>query len=278
MDVKILEIKGFQAAFTSMFMSKRTYNSELGEDIENVCNIVLTKDGYVNKGVRERYDYFCRLYPIFRKSTIADSIKQVNNSTIDQKQKDEIMAYQKFNTWLNLLCKMGRRHITVLRFISFSCVVTGLHRGAQDDFDSHAKRLENKIIRNSTRLATFDNNEKSEYYQNKILLLDEVLDQLNIEMPETIVKNGKTYVRSTNGYIDENYKDDKDVKRGLYPLCIPSNFVFECNLTEWAHIVKERGLGSNAHEELQHMVENINTLLEDRYSILNDEYFHSVQN
>lgn len=70
---------------------------------------------------------------------------------------------EKFNKWLEMLLKMGRKHITVLRFIDISIMTEGLHRAGQDDVDAHARRFDNRIIRNSTRLATFGDNEVSEW-------------------------------------------------------------------------------------------------------------------
>ena len=78
-----------------------------------------------------------------------------------------------------MLLRMGRRHITVLRFIDISIMTEGIHRGGQDDIDSHVKRFENKVIRSSTRLAEF-NNEKSDYYEGKIMTTDEALKILKI--------------------------------------------------------------------------------------------------
>lgn len=246
MNVNIIEFSGFNAAFASMFMSKRTWTPELQSEINDVVNNVIDNRGFIN------YD--------------------VNN-----------YDYEKFNNWLNMLIKISTKHITLGRFISFSCIVEGLHRGAQDDFDSHAKRLENKIIRNSTRLATFDGDEKSEFYKDKILLLDEAVKILseqgiNVNLPECINCDDVKYVKTTNGYINEKYINNKDVKRGLYPLCIPSNFVFECNLTEWAHIVKERGLTSHAHPELIKMVDDINTILAKEYPQFTLDWFMNIKN
>ena len=246
MNVNIIEFSGFNAAFASMFMSKRTWTPELQSEINDVVNNVIDNRGFIN------YD--------------------VNN-----------YDYEKFNNWLDMLVKISTKHITLGRFISFSCIVEGLHRGAQDDFDSHAKRLENKIIRNSTRLATFDGDEKSEFYKDKILLLDEAVKILseqgiNVNLPECINCDDVKYVKTTNGYINEKYINNKDVKRGLYPLCIPSNFVFECNLTEWAHIVKERGLTSHAHPELIKMVDDVNTELFNHYPQFTTDWFMSIKN
>ena len=247
MNINLIEINGFRAAFASMFMSKRTWTATLQSEINNVVHNVINNQGF-------RY-------------TIAPDAHDC----------------AKFNDWLNMLIKISTKHITLARFISFSCIVEGLHRGAQDDFDSHAKRLENRIIRNSTRLATFDGDEKSEFYKDKILLFDEVIKTLkdqgiDVNLPESIIYDDVKYIKAANGYINEKYKDNKDVKRGLYPLCIPSNFVFECNLTEWAHIVKERGLTSHAHPELIKMVDDINNKLAEQYPQFTVDWFMNIKN
>ena len=158
---------------------------------------------------------------------------------------------------MNTLLKWGRRHITMLKFIDISITVEGLHRGGQDDWDAHAQRLNNRIIRNSTRLAEFQEGEKSEFYQGKILTTDEALAVIEMKAPDTIIKDGVTYVKTVNGYIDERYKDDKDVKRGLYMLSIPSNFIFKVNLAEFAHVFQERNKDGGANPEVKLLAETI---------------------
>lgn len=178
---------------------------------------------------------------------------------------------------MNKLFKWSKSHITLGRFLDFSFTVEGLHRGAQDDFDSHAKRLDNRIIRSSTRLATFGN-EKSKWYEGKILTTDEALDMLNIAIPEKILVGNTVYVRATNGYIREGLEKKRDVKRGLYMLSIPSNFTFKCNCTEFAHIVNERDWCSNAHEELKIMIELCKNKLNCNIPQLTDEFYRNVKN
>lgn len=178
---------------------------------------------------------------------------------------------------MNKVFKWSRTHITLGRFLDFSFTVEGLHRGAQDDFDSHARRLENRIIRSSTRLADYKV-EKSDWYKDKILTMDEALSLYGIAVPEEIKVGGVKYVRATNGYIREDLKDVRDVKRGLYMLSIPSDFVFKCNCTEFAHIVNERDADSHAHPELREMIEQAKALLEEQIPNLTTEYYRSVKN
>lgn len=240
LNVYLDRITGIEAALDSLFMSKRTWTPELHSEIMEAC--------------AKNTDRFGRYCPS-RNSDSRDF----------------------FDKQVDLLFKWGKRHYTMLRFIDFSCVVEGIHRGAQDDFDSHAKRLDNRIIRSSTRLADFGN-EMSDYYKDKIITTDEALKTIEFKAPDLIVVDGKRYVKCVNGYILEEYKDDKDVKRGLYMLSIPSNFVFKCQLTEWAHIYKERNEMSNAAPELKEMVERVTENLHDMFPWITKQILLDIKN
>lgn len=178
---------------------------------------------------------------------------------------------------LDKVFKWARTHITLNKFLDFSFTVEGLHRGAQDDFDSHAKRLDNRIIRSSTRLANYGA-EKSEWYEGKIITMDEAMSAYGVAMPEEISVEGVKYVRMVNGYIREDLKNNRDVKRGLYMLSIPSDFIFKCNCTEFAHIVNERDAESHAHPELREMIEQAKALLAEQIPNLTTEWYRSVKN
>lgn len=259
MKVYLNQIEGIADAIVSLHMSKRTWTREKELEIRHICNEVCDIDGMVNK---------------------------------------EHLMYPQFTELVEKIVRFGPQHITLLRYIDFSFTIEGMHRGAQDDFDSHAKRLENRIIRSSTRLATFGN-EMSDYYKNKIITTDGVIAQLNqIQMPERIYLDnaGKiipeesiteemiqnqvahSFVKAINGYIREDLKDDNDVKRGLYMLSIPSNFIFKINCTEFAHVLKMRDKNSHAHPELQIGVEGMLKAINNQYEWFTREFFYSIQN
>ena len=122
--------------------------------------------------------------------------------------------------------------------------------------DSHAKRMDNRIIRASTRLADFSHGEVSEYYEGKIIPTDVALAALGIVTPDEIEYEGNTYVRGVNGYILKGMENNRDVKRGLYMLSIPSHFIYKINMTEYAHVYKERNIKSTANPELKTCIEN----------------------
>ena len=238
MKVYLNEINGLWAAIDAMYFSKRTWSR--AEEIK----LIAAYEANYDKHGKLRYN---ELDPEFK--------KLVDN-----------------------LFKWSTSHITLAKFLDFSFTVEGLHRGAQDDFDSHAKRLDNRIVRSSTRLSKFGN-EKSEWYEGKILTTDEALELLGMPKPsEIMMADGTTYVACTNGYVREDLKDDKDVLRGLYMLSIPSNFIFKCNGTEFAHIINERDIDSNAAPELQLMIEECKRLIVEQIPQYTTDWCRKVKN
>lgn len=240
MNVYVNKISGIDDAIVSMFMSKRTWTHKLEEEIRELCEAVLDRNG------------------------------KVINSPDPEK-------YKMFEEWIGKLVKWGTKHITMLRFIEFSITVEGIHRAGQDDWDAHAQRFSNRIIRTSTRMAKFGY-EMSDFYQGKILPTDMAIKELGIELPDRFFHEGKTFVKCTNGYVDEEYASNQDVIRGLYMLSIPSNFIFKVNLTEWAHVCKERNKNGMANPEVKQCCEDIASALEDMIPQFNRELFEKIQN
>lgn len=240
MNVYLNEINGLWAAIDAMYFSKRSWTRMQEEYLKSLYT-----------------DHFDRW---------GKKIKEPNAEMQD--------LIEKTFHW-------ARKHITLNKFLDFTFTIEGLHRGGQDDFDSHAKRLDNRIIRSSTRLADFGCGEKSDWYKDKILTTDEVLQILEPSfpvLPTTITVDNKVFVRCVNGYIREDLKNSKDVKRGLYMLSIPSNFIFKVNCSEFAHIVNERDADGNAHPELKLMIEECKTQLSEHLPVLTTEWYRSVRN
>ena len=95
---------------------------------------------------------------------------------------------------------------------------------------------------------------------------------------EKIEYKGNTYVKSTNGYVKEEYKDNKDVKRGLYMLSIPSNFVSNINLCEWGHVFGERNEDGGANPEVKQWAELVMKQITDMHSQITRDYVLSIEN
>lgn len=241
MQVYLNKIEGIPDALTAMYMSRRTWTREREEHIRTLCKVVLDDNGALRM----------------------DS------------HKDALAEYNKL---FETLLKMGKRHITMLKYIDLSFTVEGLHRAGQDDWDAHAKRFDNRIIRSSTRLAEYGENEISEWYQGKIIPTDEALKMLDIALPETIEKNGEKYVKAVNGYIRADLADSKDVKRGLYMLSIPSNFIYKVNLTEFAHVYKERGDHGTANPEVKLVAERSASSIQNFQPQITREVLMAIKN
>lgn len=242
MKVTVNSITGFEDAFVAMFISKRTWTPELDKEIRDVCDDVLDKHGFINLSCDEK-------------------------------------NLEKFYKWLGILLKIGRRHITVLRYIDISIMTEGLHRAGQDDVDAHARRFDNRIIRSSTRLATFDDCEMSDYYKDKVLTDSKVIKEvLKVDMPEEIEYEGVKYVKSPNGYVKEEYKNNKDVKRGLYMLSIPSNFISKINLCEWGHVFKERNQNGCANPEVKEWAEKVMKQITSYHEQITRDYVLTIEN
>lgn len=242
MKVKVNSITGFEDAFVAMYISKRSWTPELDKEIRDVCKEVLDKNGNINT-------WTC-----------------------------SSQSLEKFNKWLGMLLRMGKKHITVLRYIDISIMTEGIHRAGQDDIDSHARRFDNRIIRGSTRLAEFEQGEMSDYYKGKVIPTDEALKILNIDIPDSFEMMGRTYVKSPNGYIREEYKNNKDVKRGLYMLSIPSNFISKINLCEWGHVFKERNKDGGANLEVKEWSEEVMRQISNIHTKITRDYVLSIEN
>ena len=242
MKVKVNSITGFEDAFVAMYISKRSWTPELDKEIRDVCKEVLDKNGNINT-------WTC-----------------------------SSQSLEKFNKWLGMLLRMGKKLITVLRYIDISIMTEGIHRAGQDDIDSHARRFDNRIIRGSTRLAEFEQGEMSDYYKGKVIPTDEALKILNIDIPDSFEMMGRTYVKSPNGYIREEYKNNKDVKRGLYMLSIPSNFISKINLCEWGHVFKERNKDGGANLEVKEWSEEVMRQISNIHTKITRDYVLSIEN
>lgn len=250
MKVYLAEMHSIEDAIRTMYLSKRTWTPELEEKIKTVVDHCTDRYG-----------------------------KPVELS-------DDDPLKEEFNNMVNKLFKWGKMHITMLRFLDISVIVKDLHRGATDDLDAHAKRMDNRIIRSSTRLADYQSNEMSDWYKDKIITDDNALKILGITLPEEIEYNGNTYVKAENGYIIKGLENDKDVKRGLYMLSLPMTFTFKINITELAHVYIERGKsqknGGMAHgtaaPELQEMIEDLIDQIHEWYPQIDRELLLKVEN
>lgn len=257
MNIYLNSIDGIPDAFAALLMSKRNWDIETDKLIRETCRVCL--------------DY---------KGRLKDRNMVFNSIETDYGSNMVNAMFETFDGYMNKLVKWGERHITLLKFIDLSITVEGLHRAGQDDWDAHAKRFDNRIIRNSTRIkgVNFDY-EMSDYYKGKIIPTDIAANMvLGIELPKEIEYEGNVYVKAVNGYILKGFENNNDVKRGLYMLSIPSNFIFRVNLAEWAHIYKERNENGGANPEVKQCCETIADKLNKAHPQFTRELWMKVKN
>lgn len=240
MNVYLNEITGMADGLVTLYFSKRTWTREKEENIRRAWKEVNEPDSLKGR---------------FWKDGDLQFIRQTIES----------------------FCKYAWKHTTMLDFVTISVTVEGIHRAGQDDFDAHAKRFDNRIIRSSTRLADFSEGEMSDYYKDKIIPLGVALEYLGIDTPKEFAKDDTIYVRSVNGYIQKDFENDRDVKRGLYMESIPSNFIFKCNMAQWAHVYKLRNETGTANPEVKQLAETIQDQIEKQMPWFNREFLAKVQ-
>jgi thymidylate synthase ThyX len=245
MNVTLNNIRGIEDAMTSLYISKGNYTRELHQNICRLLNANTYWNGMIMPG-----------------------------AIVAPKDREDFMDI------ISKVFKYGKKHTTILRYIDFSFIIEGLHRGAQDDLDAHAHRFNNRIIRQSTRLGAFDGS-VSEYYTDKVLTLDQFIKMFGVDIPEEIeIDNPKTgekdtYVRSVGGFVNKSYLDEhpsesQDVKRGLYNLAIPSTCLVKCDLFEFSHVFKMRNADSHAHPELRECIEKLTAQLAEGFLMPTD--------
>ena len=237
MKVYLNEITGMADALVSMYMSKRTWTPELDKEIRTDWHM----DAY-------RYKVY-----------------------------DEEMG-ERTTKRIESFCKYAWMHTAMLDFVTISATVEGIHRAGQDDWDAHACRFNNRIIRSSTRLADFKEGEMSDFYKGKIIPTDVAIEEImNSHLPDAIEKDGQSYVKTVNGYIREDLKDNRDVKRGLYMESIPSNFIFKINMAQWAHVYRLRNENGTANPEVKQLAERLQDEIEKQMPWFNREFLAKVQ-
>ena len=231
------EISGWDSAIRCMYMSKNTYNEELEEKLVAAENFI-------------------------------GAIKYLGDCELDEEGFALLDWYQE---QVEKVIKWGAVHYNLLKHVDFTCTVVGLHRGAQDDFDSHAERFDTRIIRMSTREKNnLDLIEISDFYKGKILTFSDLNKKLSL--PEAITYDDAIYIKTSLGYVREDCVDDKDARRGLIPLAVSSSFTFKCDIAEFCHVFRERNEDGNANPELKQLVEMIAEEIENRYPLLTRDF------
>lgn len=228
--IKVKEIRGLADAILSLKFSKRTYTEEIDQQIRALVHECTDMNGFVEPN--------------------ADPMK-CHQLLI------EMNKLAKWGAGVNQSAAIDAGHETILRFIDVTFVISDVSYGTMADLDSHAMRMNNRIVRSSSRLAQYDVGELSEWYSTNIIPFTEVLESHN-ELPDVITSNEKKFYRTPYGYIEETVEvSDLDVRRGLYPIAIPMSAICKVNLFDLRHIYMRRNKYTNATPELKNNIEDL---------------------
>lgn len=243
MKFTLTEVNGIAAAAASLKQSKRTFKMDQYENIAQLIHDHSDYRGFIilpnNHEGRNTQKY------LEEHEEIIGLMNNLAKWGAGWNQKDA-------GTWIDA------GHETLLRYIDLTFVIEGLHRGGLDDIDSHAMRFNNRIVRSSTRLATYNQSERSEWYQDKIMSVEDVAKSMGIDLPDTYTdSNGNVFVKTANGYTLEKYRENNDVLRGNYPLSIPMSAVMKINLFDLRHVYKRRNGFTHAAPELRMGIESL---------------------
>lgn len=243
MQFRLVKIAGIDDAIISLFMSKRSYTCGKADNIRQIVAGYSDSAGFIH----------------FPGNDTAETIQ--------------------LRDWLSKITKYGaqlgykQNHETILKFIDFTVETISLHKAGMGDLDAHAQRMNNRIVRSSSRFAEFASGEKSEFYRNKIMSVGEVISVLRenksvINLPETITIDGIDYRFNGFGYICKDCWNDKDVKRGTYMLSIPSDAIWKADFIGMKHIYAMRNKHTNAHPELRDGIEQLAAQIEQALPIV----------
>lgn len=260
MQFILKSITGLESAIASLKFTHRTWTPEWDADMRETVHAVFDRDGFI----------------------IPEAMTDNNENW--KKAEQLLLKLGKYGAGVgNSMYDAG--HETLLRFIDFEVVVIGLHRAAQDDLDAHAMRMNNRIVRASSRNGnSINSGNMSNWYLSRILRFEDVLDApvkmndgtttiANL-LPETIeMKIGDTtykMIKTEHGFIREDCVDNGDAQRGLYTLAMASNCIFKVSFHDMRHIYMRRNEYTHASPELAEGIEMLADQIETRLPIIGD--------
>lgn len=249
MKFHLYKISGYEEAIMSLRMSKgKHFSLEIAQQIQDLVYVLTDKQGFISP----EKDY--------RAKCIALSIYDFEGISMHPKIKGE---YEKdlaeFERLLGLTFNNAMKdfkHHTLMKYIDVSFITDDLHRGAQDDLDSHAIAFNNRITRFSTRLAEIDKQDVSEWYSDKVIPFSQT--PFYGDMPEKIDNEDGTFVKTPFGWVLEKYAQvpaknglAKDVQRGLMALGTPGPAMWKTDFFNLRYVYKMRSKLTKASPELK---------------------------
>lgn len=271
MDFKLYTISGYAEAINALRMStSKFYSWEKAQKIRDLVYCTTNREG----ALASEQEYKSKLpYADFG---VADDVKGQLSGDYER----DVNELKRLLTLTFNNAMKDHKHHTLMKYIDISFFTHGLHRGAQDDLDSHALAFQNRITRESTRLANIQEQRISEWYQGKIVTFSEAFKELSMQMPEKIETQDGTFCLTDFGYVQERYADmshesglRKDVLRGLMNLATPSNGLWKINLFDLRHVYRSRSaIGTKANPELKEGIEQLAEQVQEKLIVFGEHF------
>lgn len=272
MKVHLVSITGYAEAINALRMSKGKYYSyEKLREIQQLIDLVTDDRGFLAS--KELYKQQFETAMWVERERTQKNMKVTGVYQEDVLEFGRLLGLTKDNA-------MGQqKHQTLMEYIDITFITEGMHRGAQDDLDSHARSFNNRITRFSTRLAEIDRVELSEEYQGKVIPYDP--DILDIE--PFIKVDGEIYKATPFGYVLEKYAQvpakngrDRDVQRGLMPLGMKSDAQWKIGASSLRYVYKMRSKFTKTNPELKKAMELLADELEKHFPVFGQHFRYEL--
>lgn len=255
MEFKLIEITGLAQAITTLKISRRHYDVGEHARIMDYVYRVTNPAGFIMHAATEA-------------SASIPSVKAFNY-TRDEVLK-ELNKVAKYGAGVGQEAWKDDGHDTLLKYITFTFTTVGLHRGAQDDLDAHAKRFNSRIVRESTRGkgAYGDGELKSDWYKDTTRSVADMYRTIQGEEPpaQYTDQDGVSWTFTSNGYVRSDLigsEDQGDYERGNYPMSFPSTAIWQIDLYELRHVYMRRNKFTHASPELRQGIESLADQIEE---------------
>lgn len=268
MRVHVIGISGYAEAINALRMSKgKFYSYEKLREIQQLVGLVTDEQGFlVDRTVYKRKYAAINDFFFYNNKVTGDYDNDVA-------EFERLLGLTKDNA-------MGKqKHQTLMEYLDISFITEGMHRGAQDDLDSHARSFNNRITRFSTRLAEIEEVKLSEWYKDKVIPYDP--DILDIE--PFIRVDGKIYNATPFGYVLEKHATvpaknglDKDVQRGLMPLGMASDAQWKIGASSLRYVYKMRSKFTKTNPELKLAMEMLADELENVFPVFGQHFRYEL--
>lgn len=263
MKFYLYKVSGYEEAIMAIRMSKGKYYSwEKAQHVQDLVYAVTNKQGFL--ATPEQYE-----------ANLRSLGWKENHPKVTGNYEQDVKEFKRL---LGMVMNHGMGefdHHTLIKYIDVSFFTDGLHRGGQDDLDSHAIAFNNRITRFSTRLAEIEEPKVSEWYQDKIIPFNDAFKLIgNVNLPEEIIVDGEVFKYTPFGYILKKFVDmspknglRKDVFRGLIPLGYPGCGLWKCDLFNLRYIYFRRSKLTKANPELREGMEQLADQIEEKVPV-----------